>query len=451
MSALVWTLVWVLALGVGAGVVGRARGSERRWMTVTVLTLALLAVVALAMGAQGGAQQVVPGALAVDVLAMSVAPAMLLGALALVLVAGRREAASAEAAWLLGTLALESLALLTTSPGPVMLIEAAAWALLAEHARRRQQRARALYLGAATVALLLARGMMAAQDEAITPTIAGLACGAALLRLGVFPLSTGLVAGLSKRVGMATIVAALPLGGVPVLLHVSHAAPQDVAWLLPALLVSAPVAAALALSRRELGRALGYTLAAAHALIAIGVLGVQDNPLSGQLLWAGALLAAAGLCAASVSVTLRLGEVRLDTHHGLHTSAPMLSAAFLMLGLGMAGMPGSLTFIAQELLLSSDTIGGWGAVAIVCALAMLNVNMLRLHFRVFLGRHAIDTPSLRIKPRERLGLLLVVGVMLGVGVAPTLLPLLRAQPAHTRTAKSAHEVQIPHTPTPGAP
>ena len=164
-----------------------------------------------------------------------------------------------------------------------------------------------------------------------TVAVAVLVTLAALLRLGVLPLSTGMVWSLGRGVSLTSLLGALPLGGVVLLVRIAPELPELLAVGRMALLAGVPVAAALAIVQRSPGRSLGYLMAASHGLIVVGAL--DPSPavqLGAELLWAGTLLSAAGVGAALTLVELRLEGVDLWRHHGLQADAPMLSAAFLL-------------------------------------------------------------------------------------------------------------------------
>ena len=390
--------------------------------------MALVVSLGLAVATRGGGAPLVAGPLLVDSVSVTVAPAMLLGALALVLQAGRADASGSTLVWLLGALALESLALLAGSFALLALTEAAAAAFLATHAFRARRRAQGTYLLLAAALFSAAGGLTGAGPPSVLAC--GLAVAGALVRLGVFPCATGALSALGRELNLGTLLAALPFGGVLVLIRANQslAASEALAWAHDLLLLSAPLAAALALTQRELGRSVGYLLAAVHALIALGALDPSaTGQLGGELLWASTLLTASGFGAAASLVVLRIGDPDLSRHHGLHHNAPLLSLAFLILGMGLAGAPGTIDFIADDVLLSGASSEGLASMAlVVITLALIGFNALRLQFRLFFG---VSTPSrdyLRTKPRERLGLFLAMGAVVLGGLAPGLLPLVQA-------------------------
>lgn len=426
MIEIVWMALWVCALVLGVGVVSLVEKTERRWAALGSLAVALAIAVGFAVSTHLKGASIVVGPLLVDSVSITVAPAMLIGAIGLVLQAGRADASGHPLAWLLGVLALESVALLAGSFTLLVVVEAAAALTLSVQAHRGQRRTHAAYLASSAILFLIAAGF-AISGSALAY---GPAVLAALIRLGVFPFATGMLAALERGLTLETLVAALPFGGVLVLIRVNHllAGSSALAWVHDLLLFSAVLAAALAIVQRDLSRSSGYMLAAVHALIALGALDpTVTGQLGGELLWASALLTASGFGAAANLVVLRLGSPDLSRHHGLHHNAPSLSLGFLILGLGLAGAPGTIEFIADDVLLSSTDANGLLSMAfVVVTLALVGFNVLRLHFRIFFGASVPERSYLRTKPRERLGLALVGGAVVLGGLAPGLIPLVSA-------------------------
>jgi NADH:ubiquinone oxidoreductase subunit 4 (subunit M) len=141
-------------------------------------------------------------------------------------------------------------------------------------------------------------------------------------------------------------------------------------------------------------------------------------------------MAEAGILLILVMVTARVGEVDLSRHHGLHDEMPVLSVMGLVLVLGAAGLPGSLDFVAEELLLSGNASHHLpGTLLLVGVIASVGFNLMRLQFRVFYGpsqqlpMFGGARPMFDVMRRERLALLLVVGALTAGGLLPALLPL----------------------------
>lgn len=434
MTPLILMTVWLLAPVGGAAVVLVSKPRERRWATVGALALTFCSLVGMGLSTAWGASPLDLGPFHVDALPLTVGTAMCFGSVVLVLSAGRGDATGTELAWLLAMLALQSLALLSASLVLLLTAEAAAAGLLAVHASRRGHRAHAAYLSVAGLGLALAASTSLFGQAGMAGPVAVLAVLAALVRLAVFPFSTGILATLERGPTVSTLLASLPFGGALVLIRANPALfglPEATQWIVFALLFATPLSAALAITQRRLGRSLAYLLAAVNGLVAIGALQLAGSGQVGaELLWAATLLTATGFGAASSLVFLRVGSPDLRVHHGLHASTPFLSVAFLVLGVGLGGAPGTIDFVAEDILLNTSSGAGLvGMVPVVLTIALIGFSVLRLHFRLFFGKSDPARTYLLTKSRERLALVLVgLAVVLG-GFAPSLLPLMSAAAA----------------------
>ena len=129
----------------------------------------------------------------------------------------------------------------------------------------------------------------------------------------------------------------------------------------------------------------------------------------------------------SLFAILRLLEVRFgenltaSTHLGLAGHAPRLAVSFVVFGLALVGLPGTLSFCSQDLLihgtLESHPLTG---LLLPIATAMNAVSIFRLFTRLFLGKRITGFTAVLVDalPRERWVLAIgMVFVVLG-GVFP---------------------------------
>lgn len=227
---------------------------------------------------------------------------------------------------------------------------------------------------------------------------------------------------------LARWVVADPLGG-------------SASWLLDVLgVVTMIYGASLALGQRSARRALGYLSVSQSALV---LLGLADGGLLGAT---GALLViiAVGLAQTGFGLALsateaRRGPLRLDVDGGGHATTPALAGATLMLGLASVGIPGTLAFVAEDLVFHATLEARpWVGVAMVLATAINGIAVLRIAFRLFGGR-ARRTGEGDLTRRERtvLGLVGATLVILGLVPQPVLAPALHAL-EHLRPSVSDH-------------
>ncbi len=101
---------------------------------------------------------------------------------------------------------------------------------------------------------------------------------------------------------------------------------------------------------------------------------------------------------------VRFGENLTASHHlGLAEHAPRLAVFFVVFGLALVGLPGTLSFCSQDLLihgtLASHSLTG---LLLPVATAMNAVSVFRLFARLFLGKRRTGfTVMADALPRER--------------------------------------------------
>lgn len=437
----------------GAVVTAFAPAHERRWTVVLtlVITLGILGALGLSFLDESARAQthLGPLSLVVDAFALTVGPPLVLGRLVLALSGGRSVVAANDTIWLLGLLSVELLGLLTGNPAVLIIAEGLSAAILARRLYLRGQRAQTVYL-AVELAVLIGALVVLLTDGVNTftgvPPALGLALVlAGLLRLGIFPLSTGVLSSLSKRFDPTTLVAVLPVGGILLIARFGTsltAYPGIHDALVTWVEIAAPLTAAMAIAQRTLPRALGYTLLASYAQLALLMLdrGPYHLAIAGEF-WSAVLLSGAGLGAAAYLVSLRFGEVDLDRFSGFQRHTPRLSVLFLILGFALAGAPGSLQFIAEDFLLNTAELGFGSTLLIVATIALTGFSVLRMHFRIFYGRDLLERDFMRLRGREGLGLLALVAALLVGGLLPSTVPLVSTVRAHS---KAAHGDQAHH-------
>lgn len=216
-------------------------------------------------------------------------------------------------------------------------------------------------------------------------------------------------------------------------------------WLLDVLgAITMIYGAALALGQRSARRALGYLAVSQSALV---LLGLADGGVLGAT---GALLviAAVGLAQTGFGLTLsateaRRGTLRLDVDAGGHSATPALAGSTLMLGLASVGLPGTLAFVAEDLVFHATLEARpWIGVLMVMATALNGIAVLRIAFRLFGGRRrSTGEGDLTLRERAVLGLVGATLVTLGLMPQPVLAPAKEALEHLTETPSlSVHAV-----------
>ncbi len=259
------------------------------------------------------------------------------------------------------------------------------------------------------------------------------------VRLGVLPAQSGLTATLTGSPGPAALLLAAPFGAMPTLIRVVQPALRVTELhqsLVLAALAMATTAALVAVTSRDLSRSAGWTLAALNGLLLAG--NIEEGAtgaLGGELLWAALCLSSVGFLLAVAHVSLRLGAVDLRRLHGLQVAAPRLALVFLLLALSLAGVPGSLEFIAEDVLLNGATSGGLaGSALTVLTIAVVGYNALRCSFQVFYGKPDASHVDMDLQRTQGIALLSLVALLFAGGMAPGLLPLV----SRAASAASGH-------------
>ena len=445
MNPLIAALVAIVVNGVAALVALRASAEESRAVALggAVVTLGAAALCAFPLLLEGAEVSMRVGGLALHADAllgtMLLPLGLALGAFALG--APRQGASPRRMACALLAMAATIGTLLADNVALLLLAEllgggALVWMLSEPTGTNRAGR---LYLSGAAILSLIAGVEAVVMGHGFDPLSAGggalpLAVAlplllAVLVRLGVPPVSTGLTAALQGSPSSSAVWLAVPLGGVVPLIRVVQPSLSGAGLgesLVVAALALAALAALVATVANDLGRAAAWTLAALNGLVLAGnIEPATGGTIGGELLWAATIPSSMGFSLALLMVTRRLGPVDLRRLHGLQPAAPGLALLFLLLALGVAGIPGTLEFVAEDLLLSSEHHGGLtGLLLTIVAIAAIGFNALRLYFRVFYGPpEAADIGDMDLGLWERLALLALVGAVLAGGIAPGLMPL----------------------------
>lgn len=106
-----------------------------------------------------------------------------------------------------------------------------------------------------------------------------------------------------------------------------------------------------------------------------------------------------GLALGGFGLTLRSieaceGRLSLTKYHGLYEHTPILAAFFLLTGLASVGFPGTFGFVGTELLIDGVVQSySFAGVAVVFALALIGIAVVRAYFMLFTGtRHVTPIP-----------------------------------------------------------
>lgn len=264
----------------------------------------------------------------------------------------------------------------------------------------------------------------------------GLIVLAVMCRKGVFPLHSGVVQAFEK--GPLLPVALLFNGHLGVLL-VAHSeaavlpltARQAFDILSVVAVVSAFILGIRAFAETKPRRLLAFLYISQASFILAGIAAANVSGITGSLIhWLALSTASIGL----VSI-VRVLEVRVSSaenplmHLGLAVKAPRLAAFFLICGLALIGLPGTLSYCGEELIFHG-TLANHPSVGITLLVtsAFNAINLIRLYGILFLGvipKHVIDIPD--ALPRERWPLTACVVFLVFGGLFPGIIIGWRAE------------------------
>jgi NADH-quinone oxidoreductase subunit M len=141
--------------------------------------------------------------------------------------------------------------------------------------------------------------------------------------------------------------------------------------------------------------------------------------------WISSGLAITGIGLVTWALESRAGAISLETLQGRFWDAPALAAFFLLFGMASIGFPGTLSFVADDLIVSGSLEENVGAGLMVIASTVLcGIAVMRGWFHVFGGPTGTDNPRHEILPRERIALTALLAVLFGLGLWPG--PLVRS-------------------------
>lgn len=207
-------------------------------------------------------------------------------------------------------------------------------------------------------------------------------------------------------------------------------------------LVTALHAALRALSEQRLRRLIALVVGSQLGTILVGAAALRDQAATGAMVGvASVAFGATGLLLVASAVEFRVGSVnvrmgtsspRAGVTTGLSAAMPRASLAWFVLAFAVVGIPGSLAFVAEDLVLHG-LLHAHPIFAVLALLAsVLNaVTLFRAGASLFLGTpsRTFAVPDLLL--RERVALVVVALLLFGVGLAPHRLVTAATSAAHS--------------------
>ena len=196
--------------------------------------------------------------------------------------------------------------------------------------------------------------------------------------------------------------------------------PQQLAHGVAALgAVTAVVAAGLGIAQTDARRALGFLIISQTGLVAFGLDARSPVAQIGALLtWQVIGLATAGFAMTLASLEARRGSLSMRVPAGSFTRTPRMAVSFLFMGFASVGLPLTLGFVAEDLLVQGSVDEfPLLAFALIVATALNGVSVMRAFFTLFSGsaKHIGERDLTR---REAAVLTVLMATLLITGLFP---------------------------------
>lgn len=185
-------------------------------------------------------------------------------------------------------------------------------------------------------------------------------------------------------------------------------------------LATAMYAAGMSLVQKDTRRFFAYLFLSHASLVLVGLELNTVISLTGALaLWVSTALSLAGLGLTLRALEARFSRLSLQRYHGLFEQTPTLAVCFLITGLASIGFPGTLGFVATELLVEGAIEANlFVGLAVALTAAINGIAVVRVYFLLFTGARHVSTVSLGITTRERFAVLTLATLIFAGGLVP---------------------------------
>jgi NADH-quinone oxidoreductase subunit M len=355
--------------------------------------------------------------------------------LAIVLVAPRRAFASAGVRRLLLGAAVTFATLATAHPAALTVLWAVSIVATTTTIRstvggRATARVYGRMMAVAIACMAIGTALLVADPPWIvgsgTTGAAGgwLVALAVMIRKGLIPFHSWYPALFSGASLATALVVTMPQVATytAVRLLVGHAdgVPHELVVLANAALLTAAYGAALAVVQRDVRSLVGMLAMSQSAMVFAGLSGTVPTELCGALaIWVSSGLALTGIGLVAWALESRGGTISIETLQGRFADAPALAGFFLLFGLAALGFPGTLSFVADDLIIAGSLDDHVHAgVLVIVTTVFAAIAVMRGWFRVFGGPVTVDAPRHSILPRERIAFTALLVILFGLGLWP---------------------------------
>ena len=247
---------------------------------------------------------------------------------------------------------------------------------------------------------------------------------AVMIRKGLIPFHSWYPALFSGASLATALVVTMPQVATytAVRLLVGHAdgVPHELVVLANAALLTAAYGAALAVVQRDVRSLVGMLAMSQSAMVFAGLSGTVPTELCGALaVWVSSGLALTGIGLVAWALESRGGTISIETLQGRFADAPALAGFFLLFGLAALGFPGTLSFVADDLIIAGSLDDHVHAgVLVILTTFFAAIAVMRGWFRVFGGPVTVDAPRHSILLRERVAFTALLVILFGLGLWP---------------------------------
>ena len=399
-----------------------ASGKSTRWPAAMAMTISLACAIVAANGALSSGKPFTEGMLELD--ALAALPAAVFAGLALVTL-GALPKPDQTAPTIAKILAVSAGTMAAYAAADLRLF-CAGWALtwLPGLLRRDGDQLAARILGIVSISCLA----LASFAGVGWPAFLLLAL-AAMIRKGIFPFHFWAPTAFEKDSPMvwnlflnghlaALLLARFGLRTFP------EASKEALAWISVFALLTAIYTALLATRETSSRRLIALLSLSQASFILAGLESRNTEGITGAALhWIVVSVATTGMTLAYRLVEARTPEAsQVKEYLGMSGRVPRIAAFFLISSLALVGLPGTLGFVAEDLLfhgaIESHPLLG---LALPLATAINAITILRMFSKLFLGKAVAKLPQVPdAKPLERWSLATCVLVLVIGGVFPQL-------------------------------
>lgn len=256
---------------------------------------------------------------------------------------------------------------------------------------------------------------------AVAPLLAAI-----FIRTGIVPVHCWMTDLYEHATFGTALLFSTPVAGAYVAIRlVVPIAPDNVLHLIGIVsIITSVYAGGMAIVQKEARRFFCYILLSHTALVLAGLESVSTIALCGALcVWLSFGLSLGGFGITLRALEARRGRLSLTEFQGLYEHTPALAVCFLLTGLACVGFPGTFGFIGTEMLIDGAVLEyehdyPYVGFAVVVAMALNGIAVVRAYFYLFTGTRYQSTVSLQIGPRERFAVLMLALMILGGGLFP---------------------------------